>query len=46
MGVSKFAGLSIFSALNNLEDITFDEKYNSMLWLYPKGLDGDCGIET
>ena len=26
-GVSKFAGLSIFSALNNLTDITLDEKY-------------------
>jgi hypothetical protein len=26
-GVSKFAGLSIFSALNNLKDITLDEQY-------------------
>jgi hypothetical protein len=26
-GVSKFAGLSIFSALNNLKDITLDERY-------------------
>jgi hypothetical protein len=26
-GVSKFAGVSIFSGLNNLDDITLDEKY-------------------
>jgi hypothetical protein len=29
-GVSKFAGLSIFSALNNINDITLDEKYSSI----------------
>ncbi|MDR1610591.1 MAG: ATP-binding protein [Candidatus Symbiothrix sp.] len=29
-GVSKFAGVSIFSGLNNLNDITLDERYASM----------------
>jgi hypothetical protein len=29
-GVSKFSGLSIFSALNNLNDITIDDKYASI----------------
>ena len=29
-GVSKFSGVSIFSGLNNIEDITFDPKYNSL----------------
>jgi hypothetical protein len=29
-GVSRFTGLSIFSALNNLNDITMDEKYASI----------------
>ena len=27
-GVTKFAGLSVFSGLNNIEDITLDPKYN------------------
>ncbi|MDR1370111.1 MAG: ATP-binding protein [Dysgonamonadaceae bacterium] len=29
-GVSKFSGLSVFSALNNLDDITMDEQYASI----------------
>ena len=29
-GVSKFSGVSIFSGLNNIEDITFDPKYNPL----------------
>ncbi|MDR1522843.1 MAG: ATP-binding protein [Endomicrobium sp.] len=29
-GVSRFAGLSVFSALNNLNDITMDNKYGSI----------------
>jgi hypothetical protein len=29
-GVSKFSGLSIFSALNNLDDLTIDEQYASI----------------
>jgi hypothetical protein len=29
-GVSKFSGVSIFSALNNLNDITLDDKYASI----------------
>ncbi|MDR3048810.1 MAG: ATP-binding protein [Elusimicrobiota bacterium] len=29
-GVSKFAGLSIFSALNNINDITITEKYSTI----------------
>jgi hypothetical protein len=29
-GVSKFSGISIFSALNNLNDITLDDKYASI----------------
>jgi Holliday junction resolvase-like predicted endonuclease len=29
-GVSKFAGVSVFSGLNNLNDITLDEKYASI----------------
>jgi hypothetical protein len=29
-GVSKFAGVSIFSGLNNLNDITLDERYASL----------------
>jgi hypothetical protein len=29
-GVSKFAGVSVFSGLNNIKDITFHEKYNSV----------------
>ncbi|MDR1155849.1 MAG: AAA family ATPase [Bacteroidales bacterium] len=29
-GVSKFSGLSVFSALNNLKDITLDRKYASI----------------
>ncbi|MGA1825974.1 MAG: AAA family ATPase [bacterium] len=30
-GVSKFARVSVFSGLNNLNDITVDEKYSTML---------------
>ena len=29
-GVTKFAGLSVFSGLNNIKDLTFNEKYNSI----------------
>ena len=38
-GVSKFAKTSIFSELNNLYDITFDEKYNSICGIPIEELD-------
>ncbi|GHS85903.1 ATPase AAA [Bacteroidia bacterium] len=38
-GVSKFAGLSIFSGLNNLNDITLDKNYVSICGYTQKELD-------
>ncbi len=38
-GVSKFTQLSVFSALNNLTDITFDSEYAAMLGYTEEDLD-------
>jgi hypothetical protein len=35
-GVSRFAGLSVFSALNNLRDITMNNKLFYYLWIYSR----------
>ncbi|MDR0687487.1 MAG: AAA family ATPase, partial [Prevotellaceae bacterium] len=40
-GVSKFAGLSIFSALNNLKDITLDERYATICGYTQQELEND-----
>ena len=40
-GVSKFAGLSIFSALNNLKDITLDERYATICGYTQQELESD-----
>ncbi len=38
-GVSKFTQLSVFSALNNLTDLTFDDRYAAMLGYTEEELD-------
>jgi hypothetical protein len=40
-GVSKFSGLSVFSALNNLKDITLDRKYAAICGYTQKELEGN-----
>ncbi len=35
-GVSKFSKISLFSGLNNLNDITLDRSYSTICWLHPK----------
>ena len=35
-GVSKFSKVSLFSGLNNLEDITITPEYSAICGLYPK----------
>ncbi|MDR3365491.1 MAG: AAA family ATPase, partial [Prevotellaceae bacterium] len=40
-GVSKFAGLSIFSALNNLKDITLDRQYATICGYTQQELEGN-----
>lgn len=42
-GVSKFAQASIFSHLNNLEDITIDEKYATLVGYTEKDLENNFG---
>jgi len=38
-GITKFSRMNIFSALNNLIDITMDEKFNSMLGITQKEIE-------
>ncbi|MDR0546240.1 MAG: ATP-binding protein [Dysgonamonadaceae bacterium] len=38
-GVSKFSGMSVFSALNNLRDITLDETYSTICGITQKELE-------
>ncbi|MDR0610001.1 MAG: ATP-binding protein, partial [Planctomycetaceae bacterium] len=40
-GVSKFAGLSIFSALNNLEDITLSKDYSALCGITQEELESN-----
>jgi hypothetical protein len=40
-GVSKFSGLSIFSALNNLTDISIDERYVAICGYTPEELENN-----
>jgi hypothetical protein len=40
-GVSKFAGLSIFSALNNLKDITLSKEYATLCGITQEELESD-----
>ncbi|MDR1169755.1 MAG: ATP-binding protein [Prevotellaceae bacterium] len=40
-GVSKFSGLSVFSALNNLNDITLNEKYAAICGYTQEELEGN-----
>jgi hypothetical protein len=52
-GVSKFAGLSVFSALNNPDDITLSEEYAAICGITQEELESNfaeynrrCGDET
>jgi Holliday junction resolvase-like predicted endonuclease len=40
-GVSKFSGLSIFSALNNIEDITLSEEYSALCGITQEELESN-----
>ncbi len=47
-GVTKFGKVSIFSDLNNLEDITLDDRYSTICGITPEELEANFaqGIET
>lgn len=47
-GVTKFSKVSIFSDLNNLEDITLDDRYSTICGITPEELEANFaqGIET
>ena len=44
-GVTKFSKVSIFSDLNNLDDISFDEKYSSLCGITEKELESNFKLE-